>query len=127
MKKLDSHAHFEPVKYDNGAADYCMKEETRLEGPIEKGEKPINRNNAKDWEKIKKYAQDGEIDKIPPDIYVRCYNQIKRIEKDHQKLPKREFPKKCYWLWGEPRTGKTRMACGEDHYRKLVNKWWCAY
>ncbi len=64
---------------------------------------------------------------IPSDIYVRCYNQLKRIEKDHQKLPKREYPKKCYWYWGDPRTGKTRKAREEEHYVKRASKWWDGY
>lgn len=43
MKRMDPRAHFEPVKFDNGASEYCMKTETRLEGPIELGEKPLLR------------------------------------------------------------------------------------
>ncbi len=34
LKKRDPKAHFEMVKRDNGAAAYCMKEDTRVEGPI---------------------------------------------------------------------------------------------
>lgn len=68
------------------------------------------------------------MDEIPEDIYVRCYNQLKRIEKDHQKVEPREFPKKCLWYYGEPRTGKTREARAEgDPYIKLANKWWDGY
>lgn len=37
------HTHFEPVRRDNGAADYCMKEDTRLAGPFEFGTKPLRR------------------------------------------------------------------------------------
>lgn len=33
LKKRDPRAHFAPVKIDNGASSYCMKEETRLDGP----------------------------------------------------------------------------------------------
>jgi len=104
-----------------------MKEETRLEGPIELGEKPLRRNSAKDWDKIKKKAQEGNLDEVPPDVYVRCYNQLKRIAKDHMKIPNRTYEKKCFWLWGKARTGKTRMATSEPHYKKLVNKWWDGY
>jgi len=41
LKKKDCHAHFEPVKIDNGASRYCLKEDTRLEGPVEVGKRPI--------------------------------------------------------------------------------------
>ena len=44
MKKHDSRAHFVPVKRDNGASEYCLKEETRLEGPWEFGVKPARKN-----------------------------------------------------------------------------------
>ena len=43
LKKIDPHAHFEKVEFDNGASSYCLKEKTRLEGPIELGKKPILR------------------------------------------------------------------------------------
>lgn len=127
MKKRDPVAHFEPVKVDNGASMYCLKEETRLEGPIEVGKKPLKRNDAKDWEKIWEHAKKGEVEEIPADVRVRCYNQIKRIEKDHQVVPPREGEKKCYWYYGEPRTGKSRAARVGDPYIKLPNKWWDGY
>lgn len=74
MKKRCPKAHFEPVKHDNGASDYCLKEDTRLEGPWEFGKKPIRRNNKKDWDKIYDLAKSGNLDEIPSDIKIRCYN-----------------------------------------------------
>lgn len=58
LKKHCQRAHFEPVKRDNGASTYCLKEDTRVpgEGPWEFGEKPMQRNDAKDWDEIKKHA-----------------------------------------------------------------------
>lgn len=44
LKKRDQKAHFEMVKRDNGASDYCLKEDTRLEGPWEFGIKPARKN-----------------------------------------------------------------------------------
>jgi len=44
MKKLDSKVHWEPIKVNNGADEYCMKEDTRVEGPWEFGIKPAKRN-----------------------------------------------------------------------------------
>jgi len=41
LKKFCDKAHFEPVKVDNGIDAYCMKEETRLEGPWEFGVRPV--------------------------------------------------------------------------------------
>ena len=44
LKKHCKFAHFEIVKVNNGADDYCNKEDTRLEGPWEFGLKPARKN-----------------------------------------------------------------------------------
>jgi Putative viral replication protein. len=44
LKKHCPKAHFTAVKRDNGASDYCLKEDTRVEGPWEFGVKPARRN-----------------------------------------------------------------------------------
>lgn len=77
LKKHCSRAHFEPVKINNGAHSYCMKEDTRLEGPFEYGEKPVQRNSKKDWEEVKENAKAGNLDKIPADIYIKHYGQLR--------------------------------------------------
>jgi len=41
IKKADKKLHIEIVRVNNGAHDYCMKEETRIEGPYEFGIKPV--------------------------------------------------------------------------------------
>lgn len=53
LQKIDHTAHYEKVKIDNGASNYCMKEDTRVDGPWEMGTKPLKRNDKKDWEEIK--------------------------------------------------------------------------
>ena len=40
LKKVCPKSHFELVKKDNGASEYCNKEETRLEGPWTFGVRP---------------------------------------------------------------------------------------
>lgn len=52
MKKLCAYTHWEPVRRDNGASSYAMKEDTRVEGPWEFGEKPLCRNKKADWDKV---------------------------------------------------------------------------
>jgi len=59
LKKVCSKAHFEPVMINNGAHDYCMKEDTRVAGPWEYGIKPKQRNNKQDWEAIWDSAKSG--------------------------------------------------------------------
>ena len=87
LKKLHQQSHWELVKINNGAHTYCMKEETRLEGPWEFGIKPVQRNSATDWEEVKKNAIAGELDKIPADIYIKHYQNLKKIKVDHLQVP----------------------------------------
>lgn len=44
LKKLDNKVHWDIVKVNNGADDYCMKDDTRVEGPWSFGIKPARRN-----------------------------------------------------------------------------------
>jgi len=48
LKKHCGKSHFEPVKVNNGADDYCNKEDTRVEGPWTFGVKPARLNKAGD-------------------------------------------------------------------------------
>jgi len=70
LKKICKRSHFTPVLRDNGASSYCLKEESRVDGPWEFGCKPVRRNNATDWEEVKEHAKKGELDKIPASIFV---------------------------------------------------------
>lgn len=44
---------------NNGAHEYAMKEETRVDGPWEIGTKPVSRNNKKDWDEQYEFAKSG--------------------------------------------------------------------
>lgn len=83
LKKQCSKTHWEMVKVNNGAHTYCMKKETRAEGPWEFGEKPVQRNNKTDWEEVWEKAKKGKLMEIPADIRVREYGHLKAIAKDH--------------------------------------------
>lgn len=86
IKKADNRLHIEVVKVNNGAHTYCMKEETRLEGPFEYGIKPVQRNSKTDWEEVKEKAIAGELDSIPADIFIKHYRTLKEIKKDYMKV-----------------------------------------
>ena len=59
IKKYDNKLHIEGVKINNGAHTYCMKEESRLEGPFEFGTKPVSTNNKTDWAEQLTFAKTG--------------------------------------------------------------------
>jgi len=108
LKKFCKRAHFESVKFNNGADKYCMKDDTRLEGPWEFGIRPIEKKVKADWERVRTLAKEGKLDEIPADIYCRMYGQLKHIQKDHLKIEKREGSKTCLWIHGDAGSGKTR-------------------
>lgn len=68
MKAVCKQSHFEPVVVDNGVDAYCMKDDTRIEGPWEFGVRPVKRNSKTDWARCLDHAKKGEIDKIPASI-----------------------------------------------------------
>jgi hypothetical protein len=77
LKKMCKFSHWTVVRQDNGASSYCLKEDTRIEGPWEFGVKPVQRNSKVAWEEVKEHAMLGELDKIPADIFVRHYGNLK--------------------------------------------------
>lgn len=68
--------HAEKVVRNNGADKYCMKEDTRLDGPWEFGVKPVERNNKTDWERVFEDAKKGDLDSIPADIKVKHFGNL---------------------------------------------------
>lgn len=121
--------HAEPTKSD-AAREYVWKELTRIEGTqFELGSLPFRRNSAPDWDGILEDAKRGEINKIPSDIVVRCYNQLRRIAGDHVQPP--AIVRSCDVFWGATGTGKSRRAWEEAGLQAFAkdprSKWWDGY
>lgn len=128
ITKHDKTIHAEKVKVNNGADTYCMKEETRVDGPIELGVKPVKVNNKTDWEQVWKLAANGDLDKIPASIRVIHYNKLKSIAKDNIKFSDADHLRGI-WIYGPAGAGKSRWVrenC-KPLYPKLCNKWWDGY
>lgn len=121
--------HFEPTRSE-AASEYVWKEATRIANTqFELGVLPMRRNSPTDWETIRKDAQEGNLSAIPPDVYVRCYNQLKRICADNVQPVAME--RTCFVFWGRTATGKSRRAwdeAGMEAYCKdPQTKWWDGY
>lgn len=129
FKKLDNKLHIDIVKKNNGADAYCMKEDTRIEGPFEFGIKPVKRNDKNDWDRVYEDAKQGNLDAIPKDILVKHYHSITKIKKDNMKLDQSAKAPKGIWIHGKAGVGKSLGARMKwpDHYPKLCNKWWDGY
>lgn len=77
IKKIfGKECHVDQVKINNGADAYCMKEDTRLEGPYQFGEKPFKMNSKTDWEEVFLNAKNDDFDKIPANIKVKHYSNL---------------------------------------------------
>lgn len=121
--------HAEPTRSAN-ALDYVWKEDTRVLGTqFEIGSIPIKRSCHKDWDAIRGSAKRGDFESIPSDIFVRCYNQLRRIGADYMRAD--PIVRECYCYWGISGSGKSRRAWAEasfDAYPKDPNtKFWDGY
>ncbi len=77
MKKMCSHSHFEAVKHNHGADDYCNKEDTRIEGPWTFGVRPARRNQKGDVARWNKDVLDlGAVEAVD-----RGYIKVTEIRK----------------------------------------------
>lgn len=89
----------------------------------------MRRNRATDWDVVRSSAIAGNLEAIPSDVYVRCYNQLRRIGEDHA-VPM-DMVRECTVYWGGTGLGKSRKAreeAGVDLYPKNPRtKWWCGY
>jgi len=61
LKKVCPRAHYQVVLQDNGAAAYCRKEDTRVEGPWEFGEEVLHAYVSGDKAKAEQRAKKNEV------------------------------------------------------------------
>lgn len=128
------HSHFEFVKFNNGADDYCNKEETRLAGPWSFGIKPARRNVRGDLAR-----RNAEIIEMGAEEAVRrglepASNYLKlKKSLDALKLATLQATEsenlRGIWIWGPPGVGKSRYARDTftDVYPKNQSKWFDGY
>lgn len=80
---------------------------------------------------IREAAKSNCFDTIPSDVYVRHYNTLKAIAKDHAIAPPDldGSLKHAIWAYGSSRTGKSYWARNAypGAFFKLANKWWDCY
>lgn len=121
--------HKKRIGTDKQARAYCMKEDTRLDGPFEFGvfkeAKPGKRN---DLLEVKRKADAGmKLVEIWDDHFVTMVRSFKGIERYIQlKRPKRSEVTKIEVHIGETRTGKTTgvQLKYPNAYWKSADEWW---
>lgn len=114
----------------SAADDYVWKDETAIVSTrFELGHRKLKRNDSTDWDTIKSEAVRGRLDAVPSDVYIRYYNQLKKIVCDN--LQPIAIERQVYCYWGLPATGKSRRAWGEaglDAFGKDPrSKFWDGY
>lgn len=134
FKKYCPKSHFEFVKFNNGADEYCNKEDTRLAGPWSFGVKPARRNVKGDLAR-----RNTQIIEMGPEEAVRqglesAANYLKlKKSLDAYKIATLESKEsenlRGIWIWGPPGVGKSRYARDnfEDIYTKPQSKWFDGY
>jgi len=119
--------HYELTRSSNVDA-YVWKDETSAGERFEFGSKPMRRNNKADWEEVRTSAIKGALSEIPADIYIRCYNSLRRIAADN--LKPIGIDKSVFVLWGPTATGKSHRAWAafpNAYSKDPRTKWWSGY
>lgn len=134
MKNIHKTAHWEISKGTNEQArDYCMKEESRIEPPVEfgvfkpTGGKQGKRTDLEDVIDMVKQKRPREEYAFTP-TYVKYHRGLEAIRLIA--IPPYEHDDvRGEWYYGPSGTGKSRKAFEENPgaYRKAQNKWFDGY
>lgn len=112
------------------AADYCKKDNCFEEfGELMESESGGEKEKRR-WREIYDLAKEGRIEKVAelePRVALIHYKTLRCIASDNTVAVAIE--RKCIWITGNPKCGKTRMATETypDAYMKIPNKWWDLY
>lgn len=132
-KKAHPTAHWEIAKGTTSQNyTYCTKDNIVTEignRPSDDGGKGGGDAEKARWEAAKTAAIEGRVDDVPADIYVRYYRTLQQIAKDHMSKAPDASHEAGIWLYGLPRTGKSRVVreVFPEAYDKPQNKWWDGY
>lgn len=110
--------HWELTR-SRAAEQYVWKDDTRIGEPYEFGSRPLNRNDATDWDAIRNLASTGQFEAIPSDVFIRYYGNLNRIRNDF--VQPIAMVRSCSVLWGPTGSGKSRRAwleAGDEAYAK---------
>lgn len=96
------------------ASDYCKKEGDFIEFgvlPIDP-QRAASKASSEKWSEAKESALNGDLDDIEPEIFIKHYQNLKRIRSDkrNKKVPKdldwQDNSPPNEWIWGPTGTGK---------------------
>lgn len=122
-------AHYESCKNPSSAQQYCSKEESRIEGPIQIG-KPIRIRTECAWDQLKVAIKKNDMLFIKENLlplYVRYKRNIDLLLMEtHQ--PKKTNHLRGIYISGPPGCGKSLFVNSlQNVYYKQHNKWFDGY
>lgn len=129
-------AHIEPVKGTSvQARDYCSKTDTKIGETYEVGEfaEERSRTDISNFvDCVLNNMSDEELCKLYPSLYVKEINKISQIRNNliFNKFSKEIRDVKVVYIWGAPRTGKTRYIMnkyGLGNYYSVDNYGYTAF
>lgn len=137
--------HFETARGSSTEAiAYCKKDKEIVEygeariidrlaaqkrGGVARGKQVID-----EWDLARVAATEGRFNDIPSQLYIQHEASFRRIYQHYQPKPADLEGEKLknLWIWGPPRTGKSRLAREiathpDFFYTKPLSKWWDHY
>lgn len=128
---LDS-AHWEPRrKTRDEARAYCMKIDTRIDGPYEHGSwENGGQGSRSDLYDMFKLVKDGkselEILETMPQMWFRYHNAVNKAKLLIESRNRRTWKTEVHVILGPPRTGKSKLAMdmSPEAYWKTQDNWW---
>lgn len=114
IKKAFPTAHIEVCRDVIKAIAYCSKEDTRVRGPYELGEKPVGQGKRTDLlalnEQIKNGTKVLDIRQDDPMIYHQYGRTLNQLETDAKNKNIRTSMTEGLWIYGSSGKGKSHMA-----------------
>lgn len=127
---LGYHGNYQPAKSWLAVKKYVKKDGNYIsnidvDSAMMKKSKNLKERNALLLNKDpKSLIDDGDISLLMLPHYLKAKRMYEMVEK-----PPKHMPRKCYWIWGPPRVGKSYVVreLFDDVYEKPQNKWWDNY
>lgn len=134
VKKINGRAHWENRKGpQEKAIEYCRKEEGRLDGPFESGEKAPGAGARTDLAVVAAAVKAGASMQEIADKYETTFilhgKKIEHWRSVLHSTPYTHETVRGVWFYGPPGTGKSHTARERypNAYVKMQNKWWDGY